>query len=151
MKVFQIISTSILGLITVYIAWRHWWTDELKRRHDLYERRLKVYDAVINFFENFEKASGSEFQQQVRESRFLFSKEITEYMDEIYKDWIRYVAIKQIITDPACRPNEPEFSQLSKEKGTIAERLKFQAPIANEKFAKEMSLDSAPLRLCVKN
>jgi hypothetical protein len=147
MEIFQIVSTSVLGVIAVYIAWRHWWTDELKRRHDLYERRLKVYDALIDFFETFEKASGIEFLRQVRESRFLFSKEISIYLDEVYRDWLRYIAIRQIITDPACRPEDPEFSKLAKEKGDIAERLKFQAPIATEKFAKEMSLNSTPLRL----
>jgi hypothetical protein len=149
METFQIISTSVLGLIAIYIAWRHWWTDELKRRHDLYERRLKVYDALADFLGNFEKADGNEFLRQVRESRFLFSKEISDYLDKIYLDWLRYIAIRQIFADPVCRPEEPEFSKLSKEKGEIAERLKFQIPAtATEKFAKEMSLNSPSPCIC---
>jgi hypothetical protein len=47
-------SLPIIGLITVCIAWRQWRTAELKRRHDLLERRLKVYDTMMDFFENFE-------------------------------------------------------------------------------------------------
>ncbi len=140
MKLLQIISTIVLGLITVYIAWRHWRTDELKRRHDLYERRLKVYDAAIDFFENFEKSDGCEFLRQVRESRFLFSKEISGYLDGIYKDWLKYKGIRQLFNSPDTKPGEPDFSKLSKEKGDIALRLKLQGPIATEKFAKEMTL-----------
>lgn len=141
MKILQIINTSVFGLIAIYIAWRQWWTAELKRRHDLLERRLKVYDAVMDFFENFEKADGSEFVPQVRESRFLFRKELYVYLDGIHKDWLKYIAIRQLLKDPQTKPEEPDFSRLSKEKGDIAKRLKFDEPIiATEKFAKEMSL-----------
>jgi hypothetical protein len=137
----EIISPIVLGLIAAYIAWRHWRTDELKRRHDLYERRLKVYDAVMDFFDNFETCDGAEFLRQVRESRFLFSKEISIYLDGIHKDWLIYLGIKRQFKDPQTTPEEPDFSNLSKEKGDIALRLKFDGPkIATEKFAKEMSL-----------
>ena len=140
METFQIISTSVLGLIAIYIAWRHWWTDELKRRHDLYERRLKVYDALADFLGNFEKADGNEFLRQVRQSRFLFSKEISAYLDGIHKDWLEYKGIRQQFNSTDTKPEEPDFSKLSKEKVDIALRLKLQGPIATEKFAKEMTL-----------
>jgi hypothetical protein len=137
----EIISPFVLGLIAAYIAWRHWHTDELKRRHDLYERRLKVYDAVMDFFDNFEKCDGAEFLRQVRESRFLFSKEISIYLDGIHNDWLIYLGIRRQFKDPQNTPGEPEFSMLSKKKGDIAQRLKFDEPkTATEKFAKEMSL-----------
>ena len=56
------------------------------------------------------------------------------------KDWLNYKGIRQLFNDSQTKPEEPDFSRLSKEKGDIAERLKFQAPIATEKFAKEMTL-----------
>jgi hypothetical protein len=137
----EVISPIVLGLIAAYIAWRHWHTDELKRRHDLYERRLKVYGAVMDFFENFETCDGAEFLRQVRESRFLFSKEISIYLDGIHKDWLIYLGIRRQFKDPQTTPEEPDFSKLSKEKGDIAVRLKFDGPkVATEKFANEMSL-----------
>lgn len=137
---FESISTPILALITAYIAWRHWRTDELKRRHDLYERRLKVYDAVSEFIENFETTDGVEFLRGVRESQFLFSREVSDYLDRIHKDWLKYIGIRRLFNSPDTKPDEPDFSKLSKEKGDIALRLKLQGPIATEKFAKEMTL-----------
>jgi hypothetical protein len=137
----QNISLPVLGLITVCIAWRQWRTAELKRRHDLLERRLKVYETVMDFFENFEKSDGADFLRQVRESRFLFSKEISLYLDNVYSDWLKYKGIRQLFNSPETKPDEPEFSTLSKEKSHIAERLKFDGPrVATEKFEKEMSL-----------
>ena len=140
MKILEPISTLILGGIAAYIAWRHWRTDELKRRHDLYERRLKVYDAVMDFFENFEKSDGAEFERQARTSRFLFSIEISAYLDTIYKEWSEFVARKRTLATQEIKPEDPAFSKLSKEKVDIALRLKLQRQIATEKFAKEMSL-----------
>jgi heme/copper-type cytochrome/quinol oxidase subunit 2 len=136
----EIIIALVPCLITAYIAWRHWQTDELKRRHDLYERRLKVYDAVMEFFENFETSDGAEFLRQLRESRFLFSKELSIYLHGIHKDWLIYLGIRRQFKDPQTKPEEPEFSRLSKEKSDIAVRLMFEGPIATEKFAKEMKL-----------
>ena len=133
-------SLPIIGLSTVCIAWRQWRTAELKRRHDLLERRLKVYEAVMDFFENFETSDGDEFIRQVRVSRFLFSKEMSNYLDGIHKDWLIYLGIRRQIKDPQTRPEEPELSRLSRAKGEVAVRMKFQGPIATEKFVQEMTL-----------
>jgi len=140
MKTLQIVSSSVLGLIAIYIAWRHWWTDELKRRNDLHERRLKVYDALIDFLEDFENASGKEFLRQVRESPFLFSDKIPSYLGEIHSKWVRYKVIRGILADPSSKPapEHPDFSKLSKEREELGWWLHTQAPVATEKFKKEM-------------
>ena len=96
---------------------------------------------MMDFFENFEASDGAEFLRQVRVSRFLFSKEISVYLDGVYSDWLKYKGIRQLFNSPETKPEEPDFSKLSREKGDIALRLKFDGPkIATEKFAKEMSL-----------
>lgn len=133
----------MLSLIAVYIAWRHWWTDELKRRRDLHERRLKVYEALIDFLEDFENANGKEFLRQVRESPFLFSDEISSYLGEIHSKWVRYKVIRGIFADPSSKPADehPDFSKLSKEREELGWWLHTQAPVATGKFVKEMSLN----------
>lgn len=143
MNSFQIGSTFVIGLTTLYIAWRHWWTDELKRRRDLHERRLKVYDALIDFLEDFEKANCTEFLRQVRESPFLFSKEIFSCLGEIYSKWLRYKMVKGVLDDPSSRPQpkDPQFEELSKELKDLGWWLRTQAPVVTEKFTKEMSLN----------
>ena len=143
MKNLQVVSSCMLGLIAIYIAWRHWWTDELKRRHDLHERRLKVYDALIDFLEDFENANGKEFLRQVRESPFLFSDEIPNYLGEVHQKWQRYKVIKGIFADPSGRPppEHPDFAQWSEEMKQLGWWLHTQAPVATEKFKKEMLLN----------
>ena len=103
--------------------------------------RNQANDGKAAILENCETCDGAEFLRQVRESRFLFSKEISIYLDGIHKDWLIYLGIKRQFKDPQTTPEEPDFSKLSREKGDIALRLKFDGPkIATEKFAKEMSL-----------
>jgi hypothetical protein len=140
---FQIVTTFIIGMTTAYIAWRHWWTDELKRKHDLHDRRLRIYNALIGFLENFENANGTEFLQQVRESHFIFSEEIPNYLSEVYQKWQRYKVLKGIFADPSSRPdpNNPDFAQQSEEIKQLGWWLHTQSPIATEKFKKEMQLD----------
>jgi len=143
MENLQIVSSCVLGFIAVYIAWRHWWTDELKRRRDLHERRLKVYDGLIDFLEDFENASDKEFIRQVRESPFLFSDEIVSYLGEVRSKWVRYKVVRGILADPSSKPTpeHPDFPKFSKEREELGWWLHTQSPVATEKFVKEMSLN----------
>ena len=83
--------TPLIAVVTAYIAWQQWQTNRQKLIFDIYERRLHVYEEVrkiLSIILRDGTASHHDllrFRTSVSEADFLFGREITEYIDEIYK------------------------------------------------------------------
>lgn len=81
------IAPIFVAIFVAYIAFMQWRTADQKVRLDLYDRRFKIYDATVNFYNalsgdvkvvEFLNAR-AEFFRAVRESQFLFSRESKIY------------------------------------------------------------------------
>jgi hypothetical protein len=78
-----------IAVIAVYIAWQQWRVNVRKSEFDRYERRLRVYQAVIAFLScvhgNFkpEISDLDKFSSATAEADFLFKPEISAYLLEI--------------------------------------------------------------------
>ena len=46
--------TPIIAIVTVYIAYQQWKTNELKLKLEKYDRRLRVYEEVIKILRDLE-------------------------------------------------------------------------------------------------
>jgi hypothetical protein len=88
--------TILLAIIATWIAYQQWLTSVLKVQHDLYERKLAVFTALIDFLSDV-VVKGMEtdarsleirriFLIRTRESNFLFKKEseIPDYLADVY-------------------------------------------------------------------
>jgi len=87
--------TPLIAIIATYIAYQQWNTNKQKLILDRYDRRLKVYEEVVQILSiiiqtarpNFEDLI--KFRRAVSEADFLFGPEIMQYIDEIYKRGIQ--------------------------------------------------------------
>ncbi|MBI5655359.1 MAG: hypothetical protein HZC44_00440 [Geobacter sp.] len=83
--------TPLIAIVATYIAWQQWNTNKQKLILDRYDRRLKVYEEVIQILSIITrdaKASYDDlikFRRAVSEADFLFEPEIMKYIDEIYQ------------------------------------------------------------------
>jgi hypothetical protein len=90
LQVLQGLLTPLIAVITVYIAWQQWKTNERKLRFDQYDRRLRVYEQVIAFLRlvtrNFRPQIEDliKFSAATAEADFLFGPEIPTYINEIF-------------------------------------------------------------------
>ena len=90
-EISKALLTPIIAVVATYIAWQQWRTNRQKLLLDRYDRRLRVYEEVrqiLSLILRDAKASYDDllkFRTSVSEADFLFGREITDYIDEIYK------------------------------------------------------------------
>jgi hypothetical protein len=85
--------TPLIGVVTVYIAYQQWRTNQQKLKLDCYDRRLKVYEelkSIIVASLNRKTTNDDiiKYNRAVAESDFLFDTDITEYLKEVSKHCI---------------------------------------------------------------
>ena len=147
MQIFQGLLTPVIGVIALYIAWQQWKTNERKAVLDRYERRLRIYQRVVEMLRfvcskfNPEIHDLIQFSADTAEADFLFGSEIPKYIDEIY---IRGVTLNTAkfeyrdITQPV--PVEYDHQKIVDE---ITEQQKWfvaQFSVAKENFRKYLDI-----------
>ncbi len=82
--------TPLIALIALLIAYRQWRTSQNKLRLDLFEKRLKVYEATFNLISTI-AGSGEvpenvdlEYRGGIKSTEWLFDESIMEYLKEIW-------------------------------------------------------------------
>ena len=87
--VFSALLTPVIAAIAVYIAYQQSQTNRRKLALDLYEHRLRVYQAVTRFIGKVVKDMSpdvqdfSEFWRSTAEADFLFGSDVRDYLEEL--------------------------------------------------------------------
>jgi len=87
--------TPLIAIVATYIAYQQWNTNKQKLILDRYDRRLKVYEEVVQILSIIIQTSRAKFEDLIKfrravsEADFLFEPEIMQYIDEIYKRGIQ--------------------------------------------------------------
>jgi hypothetical protein len=89
LEVFKGLLTPLIAIITANIAWQQWKTNERRSKLDRYDRRLRIYQLVIEFIGiacrdfNPESRDVIKFHSETAEADFLFGPEIHAYIREL--------------------------------------------------------------------
>ncbi|UJB67790.1 hypothetical protein HRE53_14050 [Acaryochloris sp. 'Moss Beach'] len=141
------LSTPVLAVIAAYIAWQQLQTNRLKVKLDLYERRLAIYTALIQFLSVIlreAKASDDDaliFLQKTRESYFLFGVDISEYLNTVYRNWVQLRRQNVMLNDSqSSLPIGQERQKLVAEKQELLKWFEVQFETGREKFSPYMTL-----------
>jgi len=88
--------TPVIAVTTVYIAYRQYQVSLLVLKKDLYERRLRIFQAFMSYFSEIVQGGGQirpnrtfQFYLEASESEFLFNTKVVEKVDQIYKKGIK--------------------------------------------------------------
>ena len=132
-------------IVTTYIAVQQYRANRLKLRHDFYDRRLILYNAVSEFLAHIlSKASVDNtqlipFLQKTRESYFLFGREVAEYVRLLYEKGVDLEYYNDQLHHSSLPVGE-ERARLAKEQGELLKWPAAQFDDAQKKFGKELSL-----------
>lgn len=97
--------TILIAIITILILYQQWKTNHYKYKLDLYDKRFKVYNALRKFLglllqkgiENVTQEEIREYNINIKESLFLFDKDIQDYLELINKKTIDFQHIHQTL------------------------------------------------------
>ena len=84
--VFSALLTPVIAAIAVYIAYQQWQTNRRRLDLDLYDRRLRIYQAVSQFISRVltdlspEPQDFSDYWRNTAEADFLFGTDIRDYL-----------------------------------------------------------------------
>jgi len=90
-EVFSAALTPLIAIVAIYIAYQQFQTNRSKLRHDLYEKRIKVYRKIyehlgsIVAFGDVQDEKIIDFYSETSDSQFLFDSEISDYVRSIYQ------------------------------------------------------------------
>jgi hypothetical protein len=94
--------TPVIAAFAVWITWRQWRTDDLRLKHEQFERRYAVYEQLAGFMASVLQLGkcppeGPELLlRQTRQSYFLFDDETKAFITEVYKHAARIETLEMV-------------------------------------------------------
>jgi hypothetical protein len=125
--------TPAIAIIAVYIAYQQHVTNRRQHRLALFERRMKVFDSTMNLIASIlQDASVKldqlfQFLRETRDHEFLFGPEISQYIDDLYRNGV------QLRASGALLQRNPEEIRRNTD---LLNWFSGQSAIAREKFLK---------------
>jgi hypothetical protein len=142
---FSACLTPLIAIIATYIAYQQYRANQLKIRHDLYDRRLQVYNAVAEFLAHVTREGTTDraqlitLLQKTRESHFLFGSEVSAYITDLYKKGVDLEYYEKQL-DHRNLPVGDERTRLAHQQGELLKWIGNQFDVIQSMFAKTLSL-----------
>lgn len=137
--------TPLIAVIATYIAYQQYRANQLKLRHDLYDRRLQVFNAVAEFLAHVmregttDRAQLMTLLQKTRESYFLFGNQVSKYVTELYEKGVDLEYYDKQL-DHSGLPVGEERTRLAHQQGDLLKWFADQFDVIRPLFAKTLSL-----------
>ena len=118
--------TPIIAIVTAYIAVQQYRLSKFKVRQEMYDRRSKVYKAVMEYLSNISMFNepadelSTKLIRETSEAFFLFKPEIKQHIESLYNKGIDLWAIKEELKDTTQDPEE-----LKKSRKAVSEIVKW--------------------------
>jgi hypothetical protein len=141
--------TPLTALIAVYIAWQQYKVSRSILRKDLYEKRLRVYQAFMSYLSEIVRNGkvdcnrAIQFYAESSECEFLFNSELVEKADELYKQGIELWYLNNQLNPADGSTGLPvgeQRSQVAHEASELYRWFTDQLSNTRELFKEQMSI-----------
>ena len=139
-SLFEILSAALtpaIGITVAYVAYQQWRTNDLRRKHELFDQRFEIYKTVQIYLSRIlvDAKVNNEITPALidakQRSRFLMGTDIERYLDEVYKHGNRLTMYQKKLKgehDPQKRSElvekeDDELTWLTDQLPTLAERF----------------------------
>jgi hypothetical protein len=111
-----------IALGVALIGWFQYRLEQQRLKLELFEKRFAVYESVLAMIkaasnkQSWPDEADSEFQRQIETSRFLFPREVTDYITIIRKTIIDFAEQSEAVADTRHGDaDRPGFLKLKRE------------------------------------
>lgn len=144
------ILTPIIAIIAIYIAWQQYKINHSSLNNQTYERRFKVFKAVMSYIADIMRTGrvdwqrASQFYAEASEADFLFSEKISIKIKELYDKGIKLGAIREELypSDGTDGIQGTERGEHAKKSTELMKWFENQIKEVKELFKKEMQIKS---------
>lgn len=142
-QIFSALLTPIVAIVAVFIAFMQWRTAQHKLKHELFDRRFSIYEAVRNFISSIVGSGKTRdedifiFLSATREAKWLLGLYPAKYLDELYSKTID-LQVLQLKLEGV--PSSEEKIINAKKQAEIKKYLYSQYKILDEIFAPFLKL-----------
>lgn len=138
------LSTAAIALLALVIAYQQWRIAQNKLKFDLFDRRMRVYEAAAALLASIltsGKAKNEEilkFMAATREAKWLFNAAIAQYLDEeLYRKGLDLQALDSELQD---LPVGEERSKNVQSQSRLKKWFSDQYAVLDEKFGPYLQL-----------
>ena len=142
--------TPLIGAIATGIAYQQHRTNRFRLRHELYERRIRIYKIVIEFVSDIVRSGTAEypkvtkFYSEASEAVFLFPSPIQTHIDLLYGNAIDLAYSQEQLypSDKSKGVEGEERGRVAGKKGELVKWFNKQLPETKALFRIHMNLDA---------
>jgi hypothetical protein len=138
--------TLLIGSAAWYLGFRQQQTNALRLKHELFERRYKIYDTVRFFIGSVLRDGKTSydacitFLRDTNQAEFLFGPEIPEYLDAVYKKGLALLnSNRQLHSEERLSVGE-ERTRVARENSELLKWFSDQFDVTRERFGKYLNL-----------
>lgn len=141
------ICAPVIAGYGVYIGFQQWKLSARKLKLDLFEKRWGVYaatnDAIVRYVNGSyeeQRETYQEFNRKRIDAKFLFLKELNDYLEIINNAILKLQAANKNLTSESMRANSPERSEAEKQILDQTEWLRSQIEVLVPTFHEYLDL-----------
>jgi hypothetical protein len=138
--------TPVIAILAVMIAYHQYKIQAYRVRMDLFDRRLKIYNAIMDFMNHIRRHGDAgndqifELIKQTVDSKFLFKGKIKLHIDSLLQKALALQEVNKQLANPSLLVGD-ERTRLVKEMTIHFKSLREQYNQTDELFAKYIKLD----------
>lgn len=91
--------TPVIAILGAYIAFQQWRTNSLRLKHELFEKRYKIFEATKTYIGSvlthgtLNHEDAYKFLTGTKGALFLFDDSIVEYLEHLHKQGIKLIKL----------------------------------------------------------
>jgi hypothetical protein len=142
--VFTPIFSTVVAIYAVYLATRQARTAALKLKYDMFDRRMLVYNSLMDFIGavlrdmNFSNDDLYRFLQSINVSYFLFGEEIFKYLEQVRVKGVFLRVRTEQLNSPHTK--DKDRTKLIEERQELFQWFEEQYEFSRKKFQRYLLL-----------
>ncbi len=145
-SIFQVVLILLIALATAFMAYQLYRTNRVKRKSELYKKRLRIYREIVRLLSvitrdgDISRDELLTFRSKTHESGFLFGNDIIKYVEEVYSRSLKLRSSNELLKGSELRIGE-ERDNVTVENSKQLIWLADQLPLVKQKFEKYLNLN----------